>query len=74
MQRISFRLFLIQSRANSLFTEALREVEHLFARTCELETPNDDEMNCGYHSQHDRSQRDQILILCAPSDWTTALE
>ena len=59
--------------ANSLFTEALREVEHLFARTCELETPNDDEMNCGYHSQHDRSQRDQILILCAPSDWTTAL-
>ena len=74
MQRISLpSISDFSLGANSLFTQALREVEHLFARICELETRNDDQMNGGYHNQHDRSQRDQILILCAPSDWTTAL-
>jgi serine/threonine protein kinase len=74
MQRISLpSISDFSLGANSLFTQALQEVEHLFARICELETRNDDQMNGGYHNQHDRSQRDQILILCAPSDWTTAL-
>ena len=59
--------------ANSSFTEALQELEHLFARICELETRNDIQMNCGCHSQHNRSQRYKILMLCAPSDWTTVL-
>ena len=59
--------------ANSSFAEALQEVEHLFARIRELETQSDNQIDRGYHVQHDRSQRDQILILCAPSDWTMAL-
>jgi hypothetical protein len=59
--------------AISLFTEALLEVEYLFARSCELETRNIDQLNDGYQSQQDHPQGSRILILCPSSDWTTAL-
>ena len=56
--------------AISLFTEGLRNLEHLFARACDMETQNVFQLNDG---QGDRPQHNRILIVCPSSDWTTAL-
>jgi serine/threonine protein kinase len=56
--------------AISSFAEGLRYAEHLFARTCGLETQNVCQLNDG---QRDHLQHNRILIVCPSSDWTSAL-